>query len=485
MRSVHPEVSEGEFDMDNTKIESSAELKTLIQWAARHGRPEYTTDVEAVMLEGGQSAGNAKALQWFAWEMYHARQMGFLRANPAETDAEFAKRPGKTFVNLTRLVVDILAGVYKKPPGRSIEGSQALVELIQRLWAEAGLDRTMLAADRYAKLQGICAIRPVVSDGAFSLQIYPAHALSVMPHPAKPWEPLAVCARNGNAVHLWTPTRFVLICQGIVEKVIAHGYGRIPLVFLRDQLSPTSFMPPAQGADIAFQNLGINELLSDLGYIVKMQGFGVLEVVNPDINQELALSPGRAIRFQVVGDEPFGINFKNPGAPIAELIENVRFAIQRMLLAFRIPETAITVNMTSAPSGVAISASQTPLMEGIAERSEMFRPIERDLLDCMLRVASADMGLEPGLQADIEKRQWRLNVDFHRPELALSSSEKIARLRFELEQGITTPWEIMFREDPDAFASLEDARKRYFENRQAMRQSEDPGSPDDQGLTSS
>jgi hypothetical protein len=41
---------------------------------------------------------------------------------------------------------------------------------------------------------------------------------------------------------------------------------------------------------------------------------------------------------------------------------------------------------------------------------------------------------------------------------------------WKLQQGLTTPWEIMLRDDPDAFTDLEDAKKAWLARRAEMRE---------------
>ena len=196
----------------------------------------------------------------------------------------------------------------------------------------------------------------------------------------------------------------------------------------------------------------------------------MLEVVNPDPSQEIVIAPNRAIQFRVMDNEPYGINFKHPNAPISDLIDDIKFDIEQMLLTYRIPESAITVHLSKASSGVAIVAAQTPLHEILQERANLFRMYESDLLDCTLRVlAKSDKTMDETTRREISNSKFNLRVDFPEPALNLSHTDKIADLEFKLKHKLITPWELMYQENPDGFEDENDAKEHYLRNIDALK----------------
>lgn len=461
-----------------------AKLDKIINWAINvpfHPADVSNRAIDALFMQSSQ--GNdavMRSLSHFAWEMYHGNQLKYLVPNPAETEADFQRRQGKGFLNLTRLLVNVLASLYKNAPTRNIEASERLRKRAEQLYDGAKVDNVMLTADRYAKLAGSCAIRPVFYQGQILYHVFPAHSFRVQTMPEKPWQPSVLATYhdlddgNGGAkvqiIRVWTDQHFLQLENKKPTKFIKHDIGRLPFTFVRDYNQPTGFWIQPQGAEIAYQNRRINTKLSDLAYTVKMQGFGVLEVVNPDPSQEIVIAPNRAIQFRVMDNEPYGINFKHPNAPIADIIEDIKFDIEQMLLTYRIPESAITVHLSKASSGVAIVAAQTPLHEILQERANLFRMYETDLLDCTLRVlAKSDKSMEEQTRREINARKYSLRVDFPKPELNLSHADKLADLEFKLKHNLITPWKLMYQENPDGFADENAAMEQYFSNLKTLR----------------
>ena len=460
-----------------------AKLDKIINWAINvpfHPADVSNRAIDALFMQSAQ--GNdavMRSLSHFAWEMYHGTQLKYLVPNPAETEAEFQRRQGKGFLNLTRLLVNVLASLYKNAPTRSIEASERLRKRAEQLYDGAKVDNVMLTADRYAKLQGTCAIRPVFLHGKMFYHVYPAHSFRVQTLPEKPWEPSVLATYHDvetgsgakvQIIRIWTDRHFLQLENKKPTKFINHDIGRLPFTFVRDYNQPTSFWIQPQGAEIAYQNRRINAKISDLAYTVKMQGFGVLEVVNPDPSQEIVIAPNRAIQFRVMDNEPYGINFKHPNAPIADLIDDIKFDIEQMLLTYRIPESAITVHLSKASSGVAIVAAQTPLHEILQERANLFRMYESDLLDCAMRVlAKSDKTMDEMTRREISGGKFNLRVDFPKPELNLSHSDKLASLEFKLKHNLITPWELMYKENPDGFADEDAAKEHYLRNLEGLK----------------
>jgi hypothetical protein len=239
-----------------------------------------------------------------------------------------------------------------------------------------------------------------------------------------------------------------------------HGLGRVPFAFIHDRTPVDGFWVEGRGQSIAPANAEFNSKLTELAQTASMQGFGVMEVVNPDPAQPLVVSPARAMQFNVSGDQPYGINFKAPNAPIADLIADLEFHIRTLLKTQRIPESALSVHATTDASGLSILAQQTPVLEDRIERQQLFRAFENDLLDACL----ATLREHEGLATRCEMR-----VNYPEPELEQSPEQRKALDDWRLKHGMTTPWQIMRRDDPDGYATEEEARAAWMQNVAAMK----------------
>jgi hypothetical protein len=392
--------------------------------------------------------------------MYGGDQLHYIPRLPGESATEFLRRPHKQFLNITRVVIDVLSQLYRRPVERTIHSDMRLLERVQQAWHRNPLDRLLLGVDRMARLQGVAAVRVSYEDGEVRYWPWPAHRLVVLPDFDRPDTPAAVIAftaGDGSLAHVWSDSRVSTVAGGRILTEEEHGLGRVPFAFVHDRLPVDGFWVEGRGRSVAYANAEFNAKLSELAHTVAMQGFGVMEIVNPDPGQQIAIGPNRAIAFSVSGNEPFGVNFKSPNAPIRDLIEDLEFLLRTLLKTQRIPESVLSVNVGANVSGVSVLAQQTPVLEDRVERQQAFRVFEQDLLDvtsAVLREHEAIGGIA------------QVQVNYPEPQLEQNATERMNVDDWRLRNGLITPWEIMRRDDPDAYPTIEAARQAWQASRE-------------------
>lgn len=443
-------------DAHNTALSIAVEL-TAPASARRRLTPRSVDEI--YHLAPSEEARLAQAR--FCHAMYQGDQLAYIPKLPGESPLEFSRRPHKCFLNLTRVIIDVLGQLYHRPVNRRYSGDARAAERIQRAFSINPMAPLMLTVDRLTRLQGVCALSVSYQEGELRFWPWPAHRLVVLPDPALPVRPLAVVAlafgeREENLAHVWTARQVTTVVNGRVAAESSHELGRVPFVFFHDRLPVDGFWVEGRGRSLCHANAEFNAKLSELAFTVAMQGFGVMEIVNPDPAQEIAVGPARAIAFSVSGQQPFGINFKSPNAPIAELIADLEFHLRTLLKTQRVPESVLSVNVGQGVSGVSILAAQSPVLEDRVERMALFGAAEQDLLRCALAVLREHEGLTGEVS---------LGVDFPEPQLEQSISERMAHDSWRLEHGLLAPWDIMLRDDPDAFDSPEEAKRLWLARR--------------------
>ena len=399
----------------------------------------------------------------FLWDMYRGDQLRYLPRAAGESMADFSRRPHRHCLNLTRVLVDTLSQLYRRPVERTLRGDASMAQRIQAAWARNPLDLLLLTCDRLARLEGTCALGATWQQGQIRLWPWPAHRLMVLPDPSLPCRAqavIALAAGDGALAHVWTDQQVATVSQGRVLRQSGHGLGRVPFAFVHDRTPVDGFWVEGRGHSIAPANAEFNAKLTELGHTISLQGFGVMEIVNPDPGNPLVIGPSRAIQFTVSGDQPYGINFKAPNAPIQELIEDLEFQLRTLLKTQRIPESALSIQATTDASGLSILAQQTPITEDRIERQQIFRAFEQEVLDVCVALAQEHEGATG---------QVELHVNYPEPQLEQSASERMALDQWRLQHGLTTPWQIMRRDDPDAFATEAEARAAWLENTRDLR----------------
>lgn len=452
----------------------------------------------------------------FCYTMYRGHQLRFLDRHEDEDVTEFLNRPNKSALNVTRLVIDTLSKLYHRPPTRSFykpddTGEQQIdleaqtptyvQDRLQQIWSGKLFNLTMVEVDRYTRLLGTVAIRPIYDReavGRIRNWVLMSHELRVIPDPERPWRPAVVIERTrpfsreaGKCLNVWTDLYQVQI-EGDEVSVYQHKLGRIPHVFARDALSFNSFFVEGRGRSLCDPNAVLNNDLTDLEEIKQMQGFSVGEVVNP-LEDNLRVGPREFFTFRPKDNSvPFGVSFKSPQAPLEQLRRDVEAQIDRILFVNGVPRAAIAAAIDQRQlSGAAIRAAMKPLQDDLDHRARIFEPVEWDLADSMLReVARNEPDFpyqEPGeefvanspLGEQVVVLRWsvpaerrpQFDCDYQPLDLPESVRDRTLRDDFEVAQGITTPPEIMRRDNPDRYDTDEEAVAQWQENLALLRQS--------------
>jgi len=394
-------------------------------------------DLEYLAVEAGESARQRRAHR--AWDFYLGEQLRYLEPNPAETPEEFVRRP-QAFLNVTRLVVDVLSGLYKDPPERKIldgrdEKYAALAARLETAWYANALDGFLLAVDRCVRATGAAAVRVYYDpdyygegEGEVVYWFYPAQMLSGIADPERPWRPRGLVIRwseedvrgeQENRAEIWTAERYGEV-RGAEVHWEENALGEIPAVLVRDEPAQgvigrlgTNLFPRGRGWELAAANRVLNTRLSDDLWTLKMQGFGIPVLINPppDAAEGFALSPGRGLAFWSSPEQEAGIHFASPGAPLKELRRDIEERIRQILLANRIPEDAIAARIVGGASGVAIRSTQIPILIDRDERRRIFERAERELFALTVKTLNAH---EPEAAFD---EAARLEIEYPDPAL--------------------------------------------------------------------
>jgi hypothetical protein len=412
----------------------------------------------------------------FQYDMYRGNQLPFIEPHQGESDDEFGKRANLRVLNLSRVVIDVLSGLYRSPVERRlIGGSASFQDLFTSAWRANSLDTVLFQADRMTRLQGTVGVQPIWQAGSLSYRVFPAHRFAVVRDPSNPAEALAVVTLSAGPLwdgrgelsrasfaDIWTRDEYARVSEGHVVERRAHGYAALPFAFFRDAEPLDGFWVEGRGRSLCYDNAVLNARLSDLAQVVALQGFGVLQVTNPDPGQDMRMGPGRAMSFRVAPNTPYGVEFKQPGAPIAELVAELAESVRHILLSQRIPEHALSFNVSANVSGAAIAAANLPVIEDRLERARLFAGAEARLHAASVAVAAVHARLD-------SREAPQLSVSFPEPSLARSLDERRVHDDWALKQGLLTPWQIMFRDNPDGYVSLDAAREAWIAQRAELQ----------------
>lgn len=455
------------------EIEAGAPLKQALSLRRaetfRKGQRLYVNDLlltDSEVVFGDAPDQFREAFSAFCYAMYRGYGHRYIDRHQAESAEEFIDRPGKYCVNLTALVVHILSKLYHTPPTRKLDvvfeqAQPNAAQALQAMWGDPLWNLSMIEVDRLTRLLGTVSVRPFYDPtrpGKIRLWLFLNHQLRVIPSVDRPWEPAAVIERvqpfrTESTKIIWTDRWFLQMRpKGYTDAVTAepHTLGRIPHVFFRDALSYTSFFCDGRGRDLCTPNAHINNRLTDLHEIEQLQGFSMIEAINPE-SDDITIGPREAVIFRPPGDDrrPFGLNFKTPAAPIGLLRASIDADVRDVLKTNKVPEAALGAAIQQRQlSGAAIRAAMQPIFEDNAERGRLFTPSEVEVADVALRMRREH---EQGFAYTPETNAAKFTVKWGKIEVPLDTKEQVEREAHDIANAIATPADIMQERDPERF----------------------------------
>ena len=214
-------------------------------------------------------------------------------------------------VNVVRKIIRALAMVYNQDAKRTIEGDESDKAIFAEIETSANLPVMMKQANRLSKLLGTILLRPVWRNRKMEIDILPPDILDVVwgdtPHNMQE----VVITNNdpdGDASAVtfsrWTAEIFQrLDYRGQVLEEYENPYGRLPFVPVWSEPPLDNFWLPGANDLIMVQD-GINTILSDLLYTLRLQCFSVFYIkgANTDFKgQTLIYGPGQCFSLPEKG----------------------------------------------------------------------------------------------------------------------------------------------------------------------------------------
>ena len=408
----------------------------------------------------------------FCYLMYRGLQWRFIDRHPGESAEEWEDRARKCAVNLTRLIVNGLSKLYSRPPRREHDETktpQHVRAALDQVWSDQ-YDLALLNVDRMVRLQGTIGVRPFYdpeSPGGIRLWALLSHQLRVLVDPVRPWRAEAVIERHQpfssrSRLCVWTDKTYVEVLPGGKAWGVAHGLGRIPVVFFRDVASWTSFFVEGRGRGLCESNAIVNAKLTDLAEIEQLQGFSVPVITNGPTGTGVILGPRRILRFKPVQGEAAGLEFKSPGAPLAELRAGVEADILDVFRQENFPPAALGVDLSGQPvSGEAIRSALQPLQDDMSERGRFFAPPELELADVCCRMLRRHV---PGFAYDPATMRPVFTVAWQKLDVPAEASARLQQDEFDLAHGVTTSAQLLRARDPVLWKTDEEAQAQVEKN---------------------
>jgi hypothetical protein len=370
--------------------------------------------------------------------------------------------------------------LYKKPLVREMEGPAQSIRYLEQVYTENKIDQFMLGVDLSSELTGSTLIHPSITQdlerypSGIKLIMYDASQLSVVSEDDDPQDASAISlvsevtrlnkrstAQNPQVERVlrqqvWTKdavvTYFGRLNKGSLENELSrsetNGLGFLPFLNVRAEKVHDQYLGHAQATGLRKLNEVVNQMLTNLGHIIKLQGFTPIALAGYQSGEGVTIHPGRAFSI------PAGANaFVLDTQPkIKEMLDVLMHLEDKMYETKGVPKVAVVGG--EGESGRELLIRFFPLMQVFEDKSILYKEYELALANLILRMA----GL-PSLTS--------LFINY--PEdniLPLSSDEDT--LEQDIKLNIKTPVDELLRRDPDL--TEEQAKSIILDNKEFNEQ---------------
>ena len=396
----------------------------------------------------------------------------------------------KAVENVTKTITDQISVVYKSPPDRTVSmelgvdaseaeqeamvGEKAEIQsLYDQIYMDAKIDLEMQKLERYQNFDrtSLIQVRYIESEKRVKLSVLPQFLFDV------------VLDDDGNlsAVILsdfieeeriedkkywvWTKDSFYRMDSefNIVPDESNPNHtnpdGIIPFIMVH-QVVPDSGWYCDADINLSNLNLNINLILSDALHLAEFQVHGQLIGNNVKFGRDVEWGPETLVEYESKNpDQPAKMEFLTPNANFDGLFDTVNRVLGGFANSRGLPINMFSIDKQGVESGVALKIRNAPLIELRESQEEIFRNVERELLDMITTIWNNNAGLHG---AGMLPEELEVNVTYNRPDDAFESmQERIGGLMTLKAHGLIKLTEVVMALKPSF--SEDDAKKYLME----------------------
>jgi hypothetical protein len=325
-------------------------------------------------------------------DYFYGRQEQYLSLLNADVDP--------VTVNLTNPIVGKRSSLlYNRPLVRIFDGPSPSVKAIEDLYSKMKIDNLLQQVDLSAELTGTCLIFVGIDDKEqIMLMPYDASAFSAVSYlDYKTLEALQIVSvndvvyQNGANIQVkrsvdsevWTENYVYRISNGLQDpNPTVNELGFIPFTSFKAQEVVSQFLGHSPSISIRQLNTYINQQLTNLGYMIKMQSATPVVLNGFQNGESVSVHPGTAISLPVGASA--GVLALNP--KIMETLEVVKYLEDKMYQTSSVPRISVLGDSAGSTSGVELLIKWAPLTSVFKEKANRYQKYELDLANMILAV---------------------------------------------------------------------------------------------------
>lgn len=250
-----------------------------------------------------------------------------------------------------------------------------------------------------------------------------------------------------------------------VDPKVANPIGELP--FVNNAHDQDGNFWAEGGSDIPETSILINKLLTDLNYIMFVQGWGQLVIHGRDIPKRIVGGPDNAIVLEVKdGDPTPGVFYATSNPNIDAMLSNVKTVLAMFLTTNNLSTSSISANLDAndAQSGVASLIEQAESTADLQEQQNRYRDLEQPVWEKVRKwhlLYHSKKALVAALQEITPISSSKVSLKFHQVKPTISEKEKLEEIKLRQELKLNTKTEILRIDNPQL--TDEEAEKKLAE----------------------
>ena len=438
-------------------------------------------NIRSQIIEETQASENVhrKKVSFGQYEIYRDRILEQVKAflSGFYSKQTIENTPIVASVNLARRIVNKEASLYVKEPRRefyNVTPDQA--ELLSQVYADMKIDTIMNRLNQNYKLQDQAHVYIAPRNGKLKLMPLLAHQLDVVPstQDQEIGEVYLMTGFNrqlanvkvtdygdgmnqliadeddyksGNeAIAVWSPVfNFVMDTEGNIQQ--AENYnnpigGVVPFVDIFSSKDGEYWV--RSGASVTDFTIQYNASLTDLGNIVRMQGFGQAWLKAPSnlIPENIQVGPNFILRLPIDPNNPTPTDFgyANANPDLSGSLAYIEGLLSSFLTSRGVDPKLVNAKYESVKysSGVERLLAMVEQFEATEQDSELFEDVENKIFKIVIAYLETYGGTPvlPNYPKTIFSKDAYVEIDYVKPSDIQSKSEKLQSIQQRIEMGL-------------------------------------------------
>jgi|LakMenEpi03Aug12_release.lakeMendotaPanAssembly.Ray.scaffolds.fasta_scaffold33913_9 hypothetical protein len=382
-------------------------------------------------------------------------------------------------VNLARRIVKKEASLYRRAPTREFYGlSEEQESVIRQIYADLKIDSIMMKANEYFKLQDQAHLYVVPRKGKLKVQALLAHNLDVVPSSEDPEEG-EVYVINGfdrtmanvkvsedgdsmdemiadeddyqaglKASAVWSPLfNFVMDSNGNIMPAESYENpigGVVPFVDINGGKDGEYWV--RSGAALTDFTIQFNAGLTDLGNVVRMQGFGQAWLKAPSnlIPNNIQIGTNFVLRLPIDPNNPVETDFgyANANPDLQGSLSYLEGLLSSFLTSRGVDPKVVNAKMDSVKysSGFERLLAMVEQFEASEADISAFQDAEQKLFKIIVAYVNTYGGTSvlPGYRVAPIGEDAFVEVSYKKPQSVMTEAEKLATIQQRKEMGLIT-----------------------------------------------